>query len=1159
MKITFNAARTSRLLAAALASFFLLPRTALATDKTPHPAPTANGRKIYLNKGGDNGIYINGATYSYAPGDTLVLRASQNPFSYFSMENVHGTAGAPVVIINEGGQIQISAMAARNCTFMKFTGTGSPSNQYGFFLTSPNQTVSAPAFDINERSSDIEVDHADINTHGYGFWVKQEASCPDSLRYPNWRIANISIHDNRITNTVQEGIYAGSTAPNGERFVYCNGANINPLPLRLGNIKIYNNIIDHTGRGGIQLSSADYGNNEIYNNTITNCGYGFDPAQGNGIVLGGYTSAYVHDNTVDYTYSSGIFSLGAGLIRIENNRVDHSGLLAGSVANGSANIMVDTRFTSPITSTLFYIKNNTLGVNSDINIRVYNAYNTFALGNVVCSNITTSGGAAGANIPGIINWLGCTGVANYTTANAGPDQTIAIPTNSVQLTGGGTVTTGAIQLYSWTQLSGPSQAVFSSATAASTGASGLIQGTYIFRLKVTDNSGASATDDVAITVTAPSASTYLPIPGTIEAESYMNMYGIQTETTLDAGAGLNVGWMDNGDWMDYNVNVAAAGIYTVSFRVATLNTGIQIQLRNSSGAALASVAVPNTGGWQTFQTVTAQVTLPAGQQTLRVYTVDAKGSGWNFNWMSFASNVAAIAPTPPAVTYLAVPGRVEAEAYGSMSGIQTENTGDPGGGLDVGWQETGDWMDYNVNVPTTGSYAVTFRVATVNNGVQVQLRNASGTTLGTVTVPNTGWWQTYQDVTTTVTLPAGQQTLRVYTSDAKGSGWNFNYMDFATATVAAIPPPATTSTQHIEAEAYSNMYGIQTENSADAGGTLNVGWQETGDWMDYSVNVATAGTYTVSFRAATVNTGVQVQLRNASGTTLGTVTVPNTGWWQTYQTVTTTVTLPAGQQTLRIYTSDAKGSGWNFNWWELAGPTTTATPPVTTFTQRIEAESYATMYGIQTENASDAGGTLNVGWQETGDWMDYSVNIPTAGTYTINFRGATVNTGVQVQLRNASGTALGTVTIPNTGWWQTYQTVSTTVTLPAGQQTLRIYNSDAKGNGWNFNWWEITNASVRTANTGEVDVITSTDASAVEVFPAQVTARFSLKVDNELTGKMIVDVVDADGKVKKTFTVSKTATGTLQTYLSVSDLSAGKYTLKASMSNWTGSTYFEKL
>jgi predicted esterase len=664
------------------------------------------------------------------------------------------------------------------------------------------------------------------------------------------------------------------------------------------------------------------------------------------------------------------------------------------------------------------------------------------------------------------------------------------------------------------------------------------------------------------TPTPPPTTTYLPVPGRVEAEAYTTMSGIQTENTGDAGGGQDVGWQENNDWEDYAVNVATAGTYNVIFRVATTNTGVQFQLRNAAGTALATITAPNTGWWQTYQNVTAQVTLPAGQQTLRVYTTNAQSTGWNFNWMEFAA--ATTTPTPPATNYLAVPGRVEAEAFTTMSGIQTENTGDPGGGQDVGWQENNDWMDYAVNVATAGTYTVSFRVATVNTGVTFQLRKSDGTALATVTAPNTGWWQTYQTVTAQVTLAAGQQTLRIFTTNAQGSGWNFNWMDFAAATTTPTPPtpPSTSTTTHIEAESYTTMSGIQTENTSDAGGGLNVGWQENNDWMDYSVNVATAGTYTVSFRVATVNTGVQFQLRKSDGTSLATITAPNTGWWQTYQTVSAQVTLAAGQQTLRIFTTNAQGSGWNFNWWELVGPTTTTTPtpPVTTFTQRIEAESYATMYGIQTENTSDAGGGLNVGWQENNDWMDYSVTIPTAGTYTVNFRVATVNTGVQFQLRNAAGTSLGTVTVPNTGWWQTYQTVSAQVTLPAGQQTLRVFTTNAQGSGWNFNWWEITNGtstttSVTAAAEGAAELATD---DTFDVYPNPVTDRFVLKLDNQRVGKMNVQIFNINGSLQKQFTLSKTA-GATQTYLNISDLAKGEYLLKITIGDWTDTKKIIKL
>ncbi len=81
------------------------------------------------------------------------------------------------------------------------------------------------------------------------------------------------------------------------------------------------------------------------------------------------------------------------------------------------------------------------------------------------------------------------------TANAGSDKTITIPTASVQLNGSGTDSNGSIAGYSWTQVSGPGTAVFSSKTVAAPTVSSLVAGTYVFGLTVKDNAGASSTSD----------------------------------------------------------------------------------------------------------------------------------------------------------------------------------------------------------------------------------------------------------------------------------------------------------------------------------------------------------------------------------------------------------------------------------------------------------------------------------------------------------------------------------------------------------------------------------------------------------------------------------------------------------------------------------------
>lgn len=87
------------------------------------------------------------------------------------------------------------------------------------------------------------------------------------------------------------------------------------------------------------------------------------------------------------------------------------------------------------------------------------------------------------------------------TANAGPDKTLVLPANSTVVNGSGTNPDGPpISTYSWTNILAPGAFTIQSPTSANTSINGLVQGTYVFRLKVTDDLGGTGTDDVQINV-----------------------------------------------------------------------------------------------------------------------------------------------------------------------------------------------------------------------------------------------------------------------------------------------------------------------------------------------------------------------------------------------------------------------------------------------------------------------------------------------------------------------------------------------------------------------------------------------------------------------------------------------------------------------------------
>ncbi|KPM52511.1 hypothetical protein ACG83_29750 [Frankia sp. R43] len=127
------------------------------------------------------------------------------------------------------------------------------------------------------------------------------------------------------------------------------------------------------------------------------------------------------------------------------------------------------------------------------------------------------------------------------------------------------------------------------------------------------------------------------LPGRVEAESSTSP--VFTTAAQDVGGGLLVGYLPSGGAvMDYPVEIASAGTYQLSFQVASNYTtmpapvpdpGLEVQL--AGVGVLATVDVPDTGGWQSWQTVNVGVALPAGVHRLRLY-VPAGRHGFNLNW-----------------------------------------------------------------------------------------------------------------------------------------------------------------------------------------------------------------------------------------------------------------------------------------------------------------------------------------------------------------------------------------------------------------------------------------------------------------------------------------------------------------------------------------------
>ncbi|HWN93741.1 MAG TPA: LamG-like jellyroll fold domain-containing protein [Methylomirabilota bacterium] len=131
-----------------------------------------------------------------------------------------------------------------------------------------------------------------------------------------------------------------------------------------------------------------------------------------------------------------------------------------------------------------------------------------------------------------------------------------------------------------------------------------------------------------------------PIPGRIEAESFDSFFEagglILKEATSDTGGGQNVR-VPTGGWTAYQISVAANYQYIPRLRVAALTPGQRLQIQIDGQNAGAEINVPNTGGWQNWQTITLPaINLSAGFHRVQVNWVTG-GASLNYFELSFPS------------------------------------------------------------------------------------------------------------------------------------------------------------------------------------------------------------------------------------------------------------------------------------------------------------------------------------------------------------------------------------------------------------------------------------------------------------------------------------------------------------------------------------------
>jgi beta-glucanase (GH16 family) len=150
--------------------------------------------------------------------------------------------------------------------------------------------------------------------------------------------------------------------------------------------------------------------------------------------------------------------------------------------------------------------------------------------------------------------------------------------------------------------------------------------TYEVNIQAEDFDG-NRSDFAQMTVTTEDVPLAL---GIIQAEDYDEASGINTEQSEDTDGTLNVGWIDDGDYMVYLLKVEEAGNYRINFRVASETEGGTIKLFTLNRFAKFTLTFDATGGWQDWTTVTSDVF--ALQEGVLTFKISIESGGFNLNY-----------------------------------------------------------------------------------------------------------------------------------------------------------------------------------------------------------------------------------------------------------------------------------------------------------------------------------------------------------------------------------------------------------------------------------------------------------------------------------------------------------------------------------------------
>lgn len=338
-------------------------------------------------------------------------------------------------------------------------------------------------------------------------------------------------------------------------------------------------------------------------------------------------------------------------------------------------------------------------------------------------------------------------------------------------------------------------------------------------------------------------------------------------------------------------------------------------------------------------------------------------------------------------------------------------------GYSVGWTADEEWMQYTFHSDTTAAFSLQIRHASGGNGGTVQFTIDGVAVTPEIMLGSTGGW--YEWKTSgfeNIIIPKGTNKIRLH---ARKGGSNLNYFSFENPKTVNLVP----------------FEFLSAETSTD-GKTIYITLNKeiTGINQDLIIE---------ELNIVSNNIPVQIESVSISNSNPRILEINLDGeihYKDLVQVSYNGSSIQSDVQLLELFSSKKVTNNLPVRY-EIPG--------------RIQAEDFYFNNGLSLEECEDAGGGLNTGYANAGDYLDYLIHLDAADHYIIDFRVATIRSNAQIIIQAGDEdvfTSLDTVSFTPTGGWQSWETQSHNIYLEKGYYTLRLL---VKQREHNLNWFLI--------------------------------------------------------------------------------------------------------